>query len=167
MSMLERLHHVAYRCDDAAETVDFYSRIVGLPFAHALLNDTVASTGEYSPHIHIFFEMLDGSFIAFFEVPKSAPAQRDPNTPRWVQHLALKVPDQPALLSAKSRLEKHGVSVVGPTDHGFCQSIYFFDPSGNRLELTVNMEAESDRSRYAAEAPAVLRKWVERKAQGI
>ena len=164
--MLQGLHHVAYRCRDAAETVDFYTRVLGLPFAHALSNDTVASIGEYSPHIHIFFEMHDGSYIAFFEVPISPPSQRDPNAPQWVQHLALEVADEQTLLSSKARLEACGVSVVGPTDHGFCLSIYFFDPNGHRLEMTLKTEAKGDRSRYAAQAPDVLRNWLERKARG-
>src|SRR5215510_7928184 len=72
--MLQKLHHVAYRCADAGETVEFYSKVLGLPFAHALSNDFVPSVKEYSPHLHIFFELGDGSYIAFFELPKS-PAQ--------------------------------------------------------------------------------------------
>ena len=34
--MLQRLHHVAYRCLDAAETVDFYTNVIGLKLAHAI-----------------------------------------------------------------------------------------------------------------------------------
>jgi hypothetical protein len=29
-----------------------------------------------------------------------------------------------------------GVDVIGVTDHGFVQTIYFFDPNGLRLELS-------------------------------
>ena len=31
-----------------------------------------------------------------------------------------------------------GIDVVGPTDHTIFKSIYFFDPSGHRLELAAN-----------------------------
>ena len=161
--MLQRLHHVAYRCKDAAQTVDFYSRILQLPFAHALSAETVASIGEHSPHIHIFFEMEDGSYIAFFEVPESPPARKDPNTPEWVQHLALQVPDEAALLRGKAHLQANGVSVVGPTDHGFCKSIYFFDPNGHRLEMTAKTELPGDRERFAKDARSVLERWTKRK----
>ena len=66
--MLERLHHVAYRCLDAAETVDFYTSVIGLRFAHAISQDRVPSAQEFSPHLHIFFELGDGSYLAFFEM---------------------------------------------------------------------------------------------------
>ena len=142
--MLQKLHHVAYRCTNAAQTVDFYTRLLGLELAHALTNDYVPSIKQYNPHLHIFFAMEDGSYIAFFEVPMAAPAQKDPNTPAWVQHLALEVKDMDTLLAGKRRLEEAGVEVIGPTDHGFCKSIYFFDPSGHRLEMTVRCVSSSD-----------------------
>jgi hypothetical protein len=47
--MLEGLHHVAYRCLDAPETVDFYTNVIGLKFAHAIAQDRVPSTQEFSP----------------------------------------------------------------------------------------------------------------------
>ena len=42
------------------------------------------------------------------------------------------------MLEAKARLEADGIDVVGPTDHTIFKSIYFFDPSGHRLELAAN-----------------------------
>ncbi len=160
--MLQKLHHVAYRCADAGETVEFYTKVLGLSFAHALTNDYVPSIKEYSPHIHIFFEMADGSYIAFFEVPKSPAQQKDPNTPEWVQHLALEVADEAALLEGKRRLEAAGVAVVGPVDHHFCKSIYFFDPSGHRLEMSIRTEAPGEMERNRSAAMDVLRGWQRR-----
>ena len=46
------------------------------------------------------------------------------------------------LLQAKARLVADGIDgidVIGPIDHTIFRSIYFFDPSGHRLELTVNI----------------------------
>lgn len=137
---IQSLHHVAYRCKDAQQTVDFYTKVLGLEFAMAMAEDTVPSTGEFSPYMHIFFRMPDGSCVAFFELPEAAPMGRDPNTPEWVQHLALRVESEQELLAAKARIEAAGVSVIGPTDHGIFRSIYFFDPSGNRLELAANLD---------------------------
>jgi len=84
--VVRKLHHVAYRCKDAQETVEFYTRVLGLKYSHAVRNDNVPSTGEFYPHLHVFFEMDDGSSVAFFEIPTEAPMGFDPNTPQWVQH---------------------------------------------------------------------------------
>lgn len=162
--MLQKLHHVAYRCNDARETVEFYSDAIGLKFAHALTNDYVPSVKMYSPHIHIFFEMEDGSYIAFFEVPKSEAPQADPNTPSWVQHLALEVKDMDTLVAGKKRLQEHGVDVIGPIDHEFCHSIYFRDPSGHRLEMTCRTEEPGQLDQFAKDAHKILDGWEKRKS---
>ena len=161
--MLNRLHHVAYRCADAAVTTDFYNRVLGLPLACTLLNDEVGSLGIKCPHIHIFFEMQDGSYIAFFEVPSLEPAQQDLNTPPWVKHLALEVDDMETVLTARARLEAEGIEVVGVTDHHAFQSIYFFDPDGHRLELTTRTEQPGELDRNKEMAHTLLQEWLEKR----
>lgn len=123
------LHHAAYRCKDAKETVAFYTTLLDLDFNIAVAENKVPSTGEFSPHIHIFLQLADGSFVAFFELPEDKGNMLDPETPAWVQHLALKVPDSETQLKYKARLEEAGVKVLGPTDHGICKSIYFSTPA--------------------------------------
>jgi glyoxylase I family protein len=163
---VQRLHHVAYRCKDAKETVEFYTKFLGMPFSIALADNRVPSTKEWSPHIHIFFEMQDGSSLAFFEVPEAPGMKLDPNTPEWVQHLAMKVADMDTLLDFKKKLEDGGVNVVGPTNHGICQSIYFFDPSGHRMELAVDTSTPKMMARLEKEALDVLDVWARTKTAG-
>src|SRR5690606_5018409 len=156
-----RLDHVAYRCKDAAETARFYTELLDMRLVAAVTDSHVQSTKEYCPHIHVFFAMEDGSCVAFFETPEEAPMGRDPNTPEWVQHLALEVKDRATLLAAKERLEAAGVKVIGPKDGHLCVSIYFFDPSGHRLELTnrkVVPEASTER-----DAHRILQRWSQTK----
>lgn len=131
---IKSLHHVAYRCKDAKKTADFYTKVLDLEYYMAISEDHVPSTGEDHPYMHIFFRMDDGSCVAFFELPESPEMGRDQNTPLWVQHLALRVKDMKTLMRYKKRIESHGVEVLGPVDHTICQSIYFFDPNGIRLE---------------------------------
>ena len=52
---VQQLHHVAYRCNDAKQTADFYIDILGLKYYAAVSEDTVPSTGEKCPYMHIFF----------------------------------------------------------------------------------------------------------------
>jgi catechol 2,3-dioxygenase-like lactoylglutathione lyase family enzyme len=121
--------------------------------------DHVPSTGEYDPHIHVFFEMEDGSSIAFFEVPNSPGGVKDEVMPDWIQHFAFEVDSLETLERAKAKLEARGLSVVGPTDHGFICSIYFHDPSGHRLELTTRTAGPEVLESFAADAPQLLELW--------
>ncbi|MEV8468965.1 VOC family protein [Fluviibacterium sp. DFM31] len=157
------LHHAAYRCKDAKETVEFYRKYLDLDFNIAVAENEVPSTGEWSPHIHIFLQMPDGSFIAFFELPEDKGNILDPETPAWVQHLALKVENMDVLNAYRDRLEAGGIDVLGPTDHGLCQSIYFRDPSGHRLELVVDTLTQELADRLREKAPEMLQIWSETK----
>jgi glyoxylase I family protein len=158
--LCKKLHHAAFRCKDARETVDFYTNVLGMKFAHAMGEDHVPSTGRYSPHIHIFFEMEDGSSLAFFEVPKDPGDVKDMESPDWIQHFAMEVESRDVLLRAKADLESKGLTVVGPTNHDdFILSIYFFDPSGHRLELTARTAPPDRSAEFEAEAPKVLAAW--------
>ena len=152
------VHHIAYRCNDAQETVDFYTGLLGMDYAMAISEERVPSTHEYSPYMHIFFE-AGNSYLAFFEIPESPPMQKDPNTPDWVQHIAIEVDGVDSLTAYKERIEAHGLAVVGPTDHEFIRSIYFFDPSGHRVELTVNTTTPQMAKKLRQVAPAMLAEW--------
>src|SRR5574337_1114427 len=90
---------------------------------------------EPDPYMHVFLDAGNGNVLAFFELPTKPPMSADPNTPKWVQHIAFQVKDRDTLLAYKARLEANGVEVLGVTDHSLFQSIYFFDPNGHRLEL--------------------------------
>jgi lactoylglutathione lyase len=138
MALIERVHHVAYRCKDAKQTVEWYEKHLGMNFVLAIAEDQVPSTGAPDPYMHVFLDAGNGNVLAFFELPSQPDMGRDGNTPNWVQHLALKVDSVATLLAAKARLEAAGIEVIGPTDHTIFQSIYFFDPNGHRLELAAD-----------------------------
>jgi catechol 2,3-dioxygenase-like lactoylglutathione lyase family enzyme len=159
------LHHFAWRCRDAEETRHFYEDLLGLPLVHVIKSDHVPSTGEHCPYVHIFFQMADGAYIAFFDLGDNQAAQPSPNTPSWVNHLALRVDSVDALLAAKARLEAAGVEVLGLTDHHIIESIYFFDPNGIRLEFTTPTVPKSTMDAHALRARAELDAWTARKAQ--
>jgi glyoxylase I family protein len=137
------LHHFAYRCRDAEQTRHFYEDILGLPLFHYIRSDVVPSTGEYCPYVHIFFRMTDGSCLAFFDLGDNVAAAPSPNTPAWVNHVALRVDTVAQLEAMKARIEAYGIEVLGVTDHRVFKSIYFFDPNGIRLELCAQLAPDS------------------------
>mgnify|MGYP001161386973 CR=1 FL=1 len=157
---IKGLHHVAYRCTDARETVDFYTQVLGLKYTMAVSERQVPSTKESFNYMHLFFELgSEGGYLAFFELPDEPAMGTDPNTPDWVQHLAFRVLDIEALREAEKDLRAKGLDVLGPIDHGFCESIYFHDPSGHRLEFAANKLTFKMIERLSEAAQPMLEEW--------
>jgi catechol 2,3-dioxygenase-like lactoylglutathione lyase family enzyme len=126
--MIKGLHHNAYRCRDSEETRTFYEGFLGLRLVSAFeINEGRA--------LHTFFEMDDGSCLAFFEVPGTPFDFKRQDS--LDLHIALGVePDVFDRMLQKGKAE--GIEVRGPVDHGFVRSIYFRDPNGYVIELTAS-----------------------------
>lgn len=156
---IQRIHHVAYRCRSAKETVDWYVRHLNMNFVLAIAEDQVPSTKAPDPYMHVFLDAGNGNVLAFFELPNSPPMGRDGNTPEWVQHIAFKVDSLQTLTDTKARLESAGIEVIGPTNHTIFQSIYFFDPNGHRLELAVDTATAEMNEKLDAVKWEMLEEW--------
>jgi len=167
MVALKGLNHVAWRCIDAEQTRHFYEDLLGLPLAHVIRSEHVPSTGEYSPFCHLFFEMRDGSYIAFFDIRDGRGATLSSDMPRWVHHFAFEVDTIDEVRAIKERLEKAGIEVLGVTDHHFIQSIYFFDPNGLRLEVTTRTGTEEYMNNAKQKAHAALAEWTATKRSEV
>ena len=161
--LVQKIHHVAYRCIDAKETVHWYQQYLGMAFVLAIAENQVPSTGAPDPYMHVFLDAGGGNVLAFFELVGQAPMDRDRNTPTWVQHLALKVATLAQLLAAKDKLQAAGIDVLGPIDHTIFKSIYFFDPNGHRLELAVDCATPDMQGRLDAVKWAMLEEWSQTK----
>lgn len=163
---LKGLNHVAWRCIDAEQTRQFYEDLLGLPLAHVIRSERVPSTGEYAPYCHLFFEMGDGSYIAFFDIRDRRGATLGSDMPKWIHHFAFEVGTIDEVRAIKGRLEKAGIEVLGVTDHHFIQSIYFFDPNGLRLEVTTRTETAEYMDAAKQKAHAALAEWTATKRSG-
>jgi len=159
MINIEQIHHVAYRCKDAKETVEFYKHYLNMDFLVAIAEDKVPSTKAADPYMHLFLDAGNGNILAFFELPNSPEMSRDLNTPQWCQHIAFRVKNEQALIEAKAELEAKGLDVVGITKHGIIESIYFFDPNGHRLELTYVCGTAEQMAELKEVAPLMLEEW--------
>ncbi len=130
--MIRRLHHNAYRCRDSERTRAFYEEFLGLPLAGTLeIKET--KSGRRTETLHTFYQMGDGSYLAFFEAPDMPfefKAQHD-----YDLHIALEV-DAATLQAMFARGKAEGIDTRGISDHGFIHSIYFRDPNGYVIELT-------------------------------
>ena len=164
--MIKGLHHNAYRCRDSEETRKFYEEFLGLPLVNAF-EITETKSGRMTHVLHSFYAMDDGSCVAFFDLGDNQSAAPSPNTPEWVNHLALRVGSLAELEAAQARLTAAGIDVLGPTDHHFIKSIYFFDPNGIRLELTTPTlpEAHPTLRKYQRDAHDELAEWTREKSR--
>ena len=66
--LIKGLHHNAYRCRDSEETRKFYEDFLGLKLTNAFEIEAT-QTGRKTNVLHSFYEMGDGSSLAFFEAP--------------------------------------------------------------------------------------------------
>ena len=141
------LHHYAYKCKNLNETIHFYQNILNLPYVHRIDEDYVPSTGEYDPYSHVFFQLKDGSHIAFFDTKDNKIAEY--NCSDWINHISFNVESIEDLNQAKQQLIENNIDVIGPTKHdNYITSIYFFDPNGLRLELTYQHASLQELKKY-------------------
>jgi catechol 2,3-dioxygenase-like lactoylglutathione lyase family enzyme len=158
------LHHTAYVTHDVTATVDFYTRVLRMKLVSSVIDDAVPSTGDPFPYIHLFFQMADGSTVAFFEsLDLPAPAEVSHPAYKIFNHLALDVGSVEAVNQWARHLAAEGVEFIGPVEHGIIHSIYFYDPNGIRLELTADVTTEW--KSHGARATDDVAKWEQLKAQ--
>lgn len=153
--MIKGLHHNAYRCRDSEETRKFYEDFLGLKLADAFEIQTT-QTNRATSVLHSFYEMGDGSFLAFFEAPDQPfefKKQHD-----FDLHIALEV--EPSTLKEMfSKGKESNIDTRGISDHGFIHSIYFRDPNGYVIELTAKTETPDEKQSQPKNAHAVLKEW--------
>ena len=158
--MIKGLHHNAYRCRDSEETRRFYEDFLGLPLASALAIKTT-KTGDKANVLHTFYQMDDGSFLAFFEAPERPFDFKEQHD--FDLHIALEVePEVLERMMAKGKA--HGIETRGVSDHGFIHSIYLRDPNGYVIELTAKT-ADEHEGLAPSRARKVLDDWQAAKAQ--
>ncbi len=147
--MIKGLHHSAYRCRDSEETRQFYEDFLGLPLA-TTLEITESKSGRKTHVLHTFYEMDNGSFLAFFEAPEEPFEFKEQHD--YDLHIALEV--EPNDLHAMfEKGKKANIETRGISDHGFIDSIYFRDPNGYVIELTAkrpNHDEATDNTRNGA-----------------
>jgi catechol 2,3-dioxygenase-like lactoylglutathione lyase family enzyme len=149
--MIRKLHHNAYRCRDSEETRRFYQDFLGLPLAEAFeIKET--KSGRRTSVLHSFYQLDDGSFLAFFEAP-DMPFEFKPQHD-FDLHIALEVGEE-VLRPMLEKGRAAGIETRGISDHGVMHSIYFRDPNGYVIELTAKTpehDAHMDPARNGARA---------------
>ena len=154
--MIHGLHHNAYRCRDSEETRRFYEDFLGLPLAGSLeIGET--KTGRRTAVLHTFYEMDNGSYLAFFEDPGTPFDFKDQRD--YDLHIALEV-EHSALAPMLEKGRAAGIESRGIADHNFIHSIYFRDPNGYVIELTARLPNHDEAMNPATNgAREILDRW--------
>lgn len=143
---LNGVDHTARPTWKLRETVRFYRDVMGLDLVHTI-SARGWGTDTHPDFLHFFFDSGNGSTIAFFYYlgTEAPPTLRDRPPMRPVpddhvfdaNHTAWLADSEEELLAWKSFLEDKGVEVSSVTVHETIESIYFRDPNGYFLEITV------------------------------
>ena len=146
LTALGNIHHAAYRCRDAEQTRWFYEDILGLKLAAAFEEDIDfgENLGRNRHFLHIFFELGDGNYLAFFDEPAVSTESDFARKDSFDMHIALEAESHQAMLDWQAHINQAGKTCLGPVDHGFVQSVYMYDPNGIQVEITSRVDGYSD-----------------------
>ena len=150
---LIKLHHSAFRCKDSEQTRKFYENFLGLKLKKAF-EIFITKTGRKSKVLHTFYELKDGSCIAFFEEPNrkfSFKKQRD-----FDLHIAFEVSKKSLNYMYNKGIAKK-IETRGIINHGFINSVYFRDPNGYVIELACPVNGYKEESKFSARK--ILDQW--------
>lgn len=142
------IHHLALGTRNIKAQIEFFTQVLGGELKALYWMHGVANT------FHAFVELNPSCHIAFQQHPDNpneieigrthagnAGGQVAAGT---MQHLALKVDTLDELYAMRDRIRSHGVVVLGPINHGMCQSMYFAGPEGLALEVACGPAIDAD-----------------------
>jgi catechol 2,3-dioxygenase-like lactoylglutathione lyase family enzyme len=160
---ISKLHHNAHVTRDMAAVREFYEEVIGFPLTATWCEQTDLF-GKVRTYMHCFFDIGNGESLAFFQFADDDDAEEfGPELPlSGFRHLAMKV-DQETQDGIKERLEAAG---YGPPEmyilnHGYCYSLYVFDPAKLLIEFTVDHEdMDQINADQKAKAHAELERWL-------
>ncbi|MCG8312218.1 MAG: VOC family protein [Pseudomonadales bacterium] len=163
LKKLHNIHHTAYRCRDAEQTRWFYEDVLGFKLAAAMVFDEEPGAAKKRDYMHLFFQMGDENFIAFFDVPDDVEEKMFIARHGFDQHIAFEVDTMEELKTWRRKINKAGRPCFGPIDHGFIHSIYMYDPNGIQVEITTrDRRYDEILTEDSANAHQMLADWTEK-----
>jgi len=160
----QRLHHHAFAVKDQEVNRRFIEDVLGIPLVATWCERTFRpELGREVDYCHTFFELADGSALAFFQYADDEMWEmnralfHESGGGAW--HVAFKVTK-----ATFDELVRRLDAVAEPyrvTDHGYCLSMYVKTPDGLRLEFTVDApNAAALAAMRRADAHSELARWL-------
>jgi glyoxylase I family protein len=158
-----RLHHTAYVSKNLEATRKFYEDLIGLPLV-ATWCESDELFGKERVYCHCFFQLADGSALAFFQFANPEDQQqfgpKMPDSP--FHHIAMKVDkDVQEGIEKRLRAASYAEPQMYVLEHGYCRSVYVVDPDGMICEFTVDHpDVEKINATRLKDAHAELKRWL-------
>ncbi len=151
MGLSNGIHHLAIATADIKTQIEFCSDVLGMELVALYWMHGVEGAW------HGFLKLNDASYLAFVQTPEIGAIERtlgvthagnagNPCAAGTMQHVALNVDTEEELLALRDRIRSRGVTVLGPIDHGMCQSMYFAGPEDLSLEIATSEQAIDGRA---------------------
>ena len=158
-----RLHHNAFVSSDLEATRAFYEDTLGIPLS-ACWTETDHLFGKDRVYCHLFFDIGDGSALAFFQFadPEDQALFGPELAPSPFRHIALKV-DEEVQANLEKRIADAGIEPPKTyvLEHGYCRSVYVEDPNGMSVEFCCDDPRAADgAAERKANAHAELKRWL-------
>lgn len=137
----------------------FYEEVLGFPLV-ATWCEVETVRGRERTYCHTFFELADGSALAFFQF--ADPDDENEmflDTSASLNHVALTTDaGTQADIAARLDAADHPHRTV---NHGYCRSLYTVDPDGLTVEFTVDAPNVAEIAAWQrAEAHTALARWL-------
>ena len=143
MGLSNGVHHLAIATRDIKAQIEFFTQVCGMELVALYWMHGVENT------VHAFLRLDDRSSLALVQAPEmgsiepalgvSHPGFTAGNVAGGaMQHVAFNVDSEADLLAMRDRLRSHQHFVMGPIDHGMCQSIYATAPEGLMIEFATS-----------------------------
>ncbi|MBI5740711.1 MAG: VOC family protein [Nitrospirae bacterium] len=144
------VNHIALATNDMDATIRFWRDLLGMKL--------IAGLGKRGNRQY-FFELSEGSMIAFFEWPEAAPVpDKDPGRPAKgpivFDHVCMELADREQFWQLKDRLSAAGVWVTEAIDNGFIHSIFSTDPNGIQIEFCYGVDKLNIRDKFRMKDPS-------------
>lgn len=149
--------HRAVRVRDMEATRHFYEDLMGLPMVACAVMDTAHGTGEATNYIHTFFELGDGSYLAFFQFADDRYPYIE-RTGSYFDHHAINAKSEQTVLDMVAKVKELGIFHLD-VDDANGHSVYIRDPDGDLFEIAYQRPGSID-ALEDDDAHEKLRNWL-------
>lgn len=125
--------HNAFRVADMERTRHFYEDVIGVPLVGCEVVEVDPIDNSPSHYIHTFFELADGSHLAFFQVHNDKYPYYE-RKHSYMDHCAVAVRDDETFRTILDRVKAENIPFV-LVEHSTCLSAYITEPDGGWFEI--------------------------------